>query len=481
MVGEQIPRLRTITKILLWVVLADYLVWPNPSSAFYDDLCFTSPGATATVGNCLANTAPNCSIVTTYVTKSYCVPASCGANAASETNATCVANVNASFNNGNAPNARSMIHADSIYLLAKAVGLQDRVAYFLAAYGDTPDKDGQFILMLPACTGGPTTYYPDTDPQHATIALPGLYRGSASGDSIHFPLVTGTVAGTPNPTDTIHEGVSRLRSWALGSSSFPCFAGLTAPTGTGASLSYYSGAQCYVSSSPSPISFEGGTYHVNPTANVTSFATYQSGDQIFSSSSGLIIGTGSYWFEDDLQGQLNASTGRLADGVTPVPMAILAMGVYLHSLLDRVSHAPALVPLTVSGPSTNVSFDAKSTYFPSHSHAYLHFEEVGIPVLSPRTENALNLAYDELTAFAALNPTFMTSSPVVAPKSNVVPPLVNTVLNQRSAAVRLARLEELSKTLGYSWLAQGSNVLCGHPVNPGRPGCGQVGEANTCE
>jgi hypothetical protein len=368
-----------------------------------------------------------------------------------------------------------MIHADSVYLLAKAVGLQDRVAYFLAAYGDTPDKKNQFILMIPTSGG----YAPDADPQHATIALPGLFRGSATGDGIHFPLVAGTVGSSPDPTDTVHEGVSRLRSWALAGGSFPCFGGLTVPSGTGASLSYFSGAQCYVSSSSS-FSFESGTYHVNQTANVTGGASYQSGDQIFSDSSGLITGTGSYAFADDLQGLLNASTGRLSDGITPVPVAILAMGVYLHSLMDRVSHAPALVSLTASGLVANLTFTAVPDNWTALPHPYLHFEEVGIPVLSPRTETALNLAYDELTVFAGLHPEYMTSPPVIAAKSSVVPPLVSTVLNQRSAAARLAQLEQLSKSLGYSWFAQGTG-LSGHPVNPGRPGCGQIGTVNTCE
>jgi hypothetical protein len=465
MAGEQIPRLRTLTKILLWVALVTYLVWPNPSSAFYDDLCFTSTGA---VGNCLANAAPECSIT------GNCVPATCGADAASETDTACLDPVETSFDNGSAANARSMIHADSIYLLAKAVGLQDRVAYFLAAYGDTPDKQGQFILMVPVSTGG---YAPDTNPQHATIALAGLFRGSATGDSIHFPLVTGVVRSKPDPTDTIHEGVSRLRSWALAGGRFPCLGGLTVANGEGTSLSYYSGAKCYVSSSS--FSFEGGTYHVNQTANVADAASYQSGDQPFSSAPGLVTGTGSYVFADDLQGLLNASSGRLADGTTPVPLALLKMGVYLHSLMDRVSHAPALVSLTVSGPPANLTFSAVPIWrFP---HAYLHFEEVGIPVLSPRTETALDLAYDELAVFAGLHSEFKTSPAVVTPKSSVVPPLVKTVLNQRSATARLAQLEKLSKALGYSWLAQGSGPS-GHPVNPGRPGCGQTTSgSNTCE
>jgi hypothetical protein len=470
MIDQQIPRLRTLVKILLWVTLGigTYLIWPNPSSAFYDDLCFTSTGA---VGNCMANATPNCSVGTTP----ECVPTTCGADPASEGNPACLTPVESSFGNGGAPNARSMIHADSIYLLAKAVGLRDRAAYFIAAYADTPDKEGAFILMVPASTG--SGYTACSDPQHATIALPGLFRGSATGTGIHFPTVTGSVASNPDPSDAIHEGVSRLRSWALGNERFPCLGGLTFPNGTGASLSYFSGAKCYVSSSS--FNFESGKYRVNQAANV---GAYQSGDQPFSGSSGLITAADTPAFADDLQGLLNASTGRLANGTTPVPLLLLKMGVYLHSLLDRVSHAPALVPMTVSGPESNLTFNAP-TNFP-YPHAYLHFEEVGIPVLSPRTETALNLAYDELATFARLRPAFVMPTPVVTPKASVVPPLVTTVLNQRSAADRLAQLETLSKSHGYNTLA--GNCSSGSPPvkpePPGRPNCGPTANGmSTCQ
>jgi hypothetical protein len=46
-------------------------------------------------------------------------------------------------------------------------------------------------------------------------------------------------------------------------------------------------------------------------------------------------------FAGDLRHLLNLSPARLSDGVTPVPLTLLKIGVYLHSLMDRVSHAPA--------------------------------------------------------------------------------------------------------------------------------------------
>jgi hypothetical protein len=232
----------------------------------------------------------------------------------------------------------------------------------------------------------------------------------------------------------------------------PCLGGVTFPNVE--TSSYFSGTGCYVSSSF--FSFEGWTYRVNQNVNVTSFNDYQSGDQPFDKSftSNEVRAQDSPVFAGDLQGHLNQSPARLADGVTPVPLALLKIGVYLHSLMDRVSHAPALLPLTLSGPPANLTFDSPVSFpFP---HTYLHFEEVGIPVLSPRTETALALAYDELVVFAGQHPEFMAKHPRIAAKLEVVPPLVYLVLNQRSAAVRLTRLETLSHALGYASLTQRS-------------------------
>jgi hypothetical protein len=401
------------------------LVWTSPLSAFFDDVCFTSNGA---VGNCLANSIPYCSVT------GDCVPSSCEANAASEQNSECSDAIN--FIAGGAPNARSMVHADSIYLLAQSVGLDARVSYFIAVYGDTPDKMGAFILMVPASGGG---YAPYQDPQHGTLALPDLNRASALGTSIHFPLVKGKLQIAPDPTDSLHEGVSRLRSWALGDKSgyflTPRLGGLA--FSNVATSSYFSGAGCYVSTTGSSSFFSfGGNYRVNQSVNVRSFNNYQSGDQPFKSSSpNGIRTTDSPVFAGDLQGLLNQSPARLADGVTPVPVALLKMGVYLHSLMDRVSHAPFLNSFMPSGPTTNLTFDGPVTFpFP---HTYLHFEEVGVPTLSPRTETALSLAYDELVVFAGQHPEFTDRHRRITAKSEVVLPLVYLVLNQRSAVGRL--------------------------------------------
>jgi hypothetical protein len=478
----KVSRPRALAKILPWVVVGYSLVWPNPSSAFYDDLCFASQGAKWTIANCLANSSPYCSIT------NDCVPASCGANPASEKNLTCNEPVEKSFPNGEQDSLyhpRSMIHADSVYLLAQAVGLDGRAAYFIAAYGDTPDRaGGQFILMVSASGGG---YTPYEDPLHATIALPDLFRGSALGSAIHFPLFTG------NPRkivpDSIHEGISRLRSWALGDGSgnfpTPCLGGLTFPSRP--DLSYFQGDKCYVSSSD--YSFEGGAYHINQSPNVSisitipggasSETSFQSGDQPFSGpSSKPFSATDKTEFADDLQGLLNGSPAKF-DGVHPVPLALLKIGVYLHSLMDRVSHAPVLTPLTVPTTSSSSNFTGAIDWIIPHS--YLHFEEVGIPTLSSRTETALSLAYDELALFAKQNPEFMAPHPVITAKSKVVPALVNSVLNQRSAAARLSSLEKLSQTLGYYPLTQPEPIVA-PPSRPVRPGCGRTESgSDTCQ
>lgn len=467
-------RPRTLVTILPWLAVGSWLAWTNPASAFYDDLCFVSKGTNWTIGNCLANSKPTCSI-----TKN-CVSASCGANAASEKNSTCTSPVQSSFGNGEDPHARSMIHADSVYLLAQAVGIDGRAAYFIAAYGDTPDKSGEFILMIPASGG---LYTPYADPLHATIALPDLFRGSALGSSIHFPLFTG------NPEkivpDSADEGVSRLRSWALGDGSGhfpnPCLGGLTLPSPPPQS-SYFQGDKCYVSSSV--YSFEGGAYHVNQSANVaiSGDSSFQSGDLPFNSASPeQISATDKPVFADDLQGLLDASPARY-DGVHPVPLALLKIGVYLHSLMDRVSHAPVMTPLKVPATSSSSNFTGAIVW--KIPHPYLHFEEVGIPTLSPRTEQALSLAYDELARFAKQNPQFMAPHPVITAKSKVVPALVNTVLNQRSAAARLSQLDNLAKSLGYYALSQPEPIVAppSPPSPPVRPGCGRTGSGpDTCQ
>jgi hypothetical protein len=431
----------------------------NHGIAFYDDVCFTQQGA---VQNCLANATPNCSIT------GNCVPTSCGADNASETNSSCLVPVNNSFSNGSAPNARSTIHADSIYLIAQAVGIDPRAAYFIAAYGDAPDH-GQFEMMVPATAGDyQGTYVPYTDTSHATIAVTNLLRTSVLGTGIHFPLVMGlaSVPATPDPTDSVHEGVSHLRNWVFSSGSGrPCLGGLT--TENSSNSSYFSGSACYVSSSS--YSFESGKYNVNQAANVvlSGGGSYQSGDQPFDGASPEgVYSTDSPTFAGDLQGLLNTSTGRLSDGKTPVPVVLLAMGVYLHSLLDRVSHAMALVPTTVSGTSNDLAFDTGISF--PFSHAYLHFEEVGIGTLAGRTAVALNLAYSELSAWANQQLALLRAFPVVyagnvllvnpnatiTSQSDIVNALVTQILNQPSAATRLSNFATKANTYGYAPLTQ---------------------------
>ncbi len=144
-------------------------------------------------------------------------------------------------------NGRSMIHVDSTFFIAQAVGLRWDIAYWIAAYDQVPDvmqyipfgSDGRKLTEIP---------------RWHTIRLNGWYRLALDlgGTLYHYPapyLPHGTTrlppniqAAHPNLNDSVHEGtVVHFRRWALEGTRV-CTGGFTtrAPDG-----SYFTGASCF--------------------------------------------------------------------------------------------------------------------------------------------------------------------------------------------------------------------------------------------
>ena len=85
------------------------------------------------------------------------------------------------------------------------------------------------------------------------------------------------------------------------------------------------------------------------------------------------------------------------------------MAIYLHSMQDRVSHQycgdGSFARLGPNG--TSFQYNYRLNLCTNSAHALGHYEELGVADLPLRVFTALNLTYDELSAFAlAMRPTY---------------------------------------------------------------------------
>ena len=305
---------------------------------------------------------------------------------------------------------RSMIHVDSTFFIAQALGFKDDIAYWLAAYDDATDLG---------------TYQPFDncgkalgDVRKQTEAIPSVVRTSLTtgGLAIHFPtafsvdgtgadLVTNGVTGlypfyqsnSKYPAiDTVYEGsLSHLRRWAMtfDAGSTPpvlCNSGFTQSVGD----SYFAGSACYTKN-------DAGV----PINGLTPLSSADGGSQAFQTVSGrqYLFAVNDPKSSQPLQTALDAGNGRRWNGSTAaVPAELVRMAVYLHSVQDRVSHQYC------GDASLARTADAGSGFIYSYSmlmcssinHAQGHFDEIGRPTLPLRVFTALNITYDELQKFA---------------------------------------------------------------------------------
>ena len=329
--------------------------------------------------------------------------------------------------------ARSMIHVDAVHFLAQVVGLRPKAAYWIAAY----DQVADVTEYHPFGMNGEVVWAKDDGTPTTTAYLNGWWRASESsgGFSYHFVApfsdngerliedcsdnpVEGSICGMrPNLHDAVHEGqLVHMRQWAMEGRK-PCVDGLTMVDRLD---SYYLYDECYMNSptlSTEPEVVERYIQGFRPTlagsVKPVTFTAY-SGDQIatyrstedgypqdivYGDDEGLAQVLISSYSEDELALLLGQ------DGIMDF-VQLIRMGIYLHSLADRISHYECGDASVVAGPDGQDRFTfAYDNYECGQDlHAYRHYQEVGHAVLPDRTAEALEYTLNELDLFGALHP-----------------------------------------------------------------------------
>jgi hypothetical protein len=338
---------------------------------------------------------------------------------------------------------RSLVHADSLNLMAQAVGFSTDDANWISFYGEVPDY-GQFE---------PTdmTGEPYGGGAYKTAQLNGFERTSFSTGGALFHYVSLYNGGAATPPANINGlqpdtqapsteyFIAHVRDWAMaGSGTSPpiCAAGLTNVSANG---DYATGTGCFA--------LNGASAQIDWTwaliGGASQTHTFGSGLQVIDSNDG---------------GDLLSSDFDTAVGNGAARVADARLGIYLHMLGDRVSHHSCTDTCAMAGPSTGdagtwnesetSNIDCNQDY-----HALFHMWETGVdfsdlPSANLTTEAALDLIYDELVTFATARNTLRSGASDSTTKSALVNAIV-TALQTQAADARIIALAQVACDGGY--------------------------------
>lgn len=413
-------------KLLLGIACTSYL-----AQAMVEDVCYP---------NQQNNKLHNC----------IQLPANCSLQFSKTTLACQTETLAAFFVNMKEENpGRSLVHVDSTYIIAAGVGFSAKDAYWIAAYDEATDLKN----FTPVDVDG----NPVNKDELTTADIGGVARTSYStGGLIHHYLPVknpgpGVNGLRPNVLDPNEVTLSNLRAWAfnlnaqsLNQSSSPlCAAGITASS---------SGTTCYNEAGQS-VPIKGVLSLVYP-ISLPPF-TLQSGFQII------------YPSQDGNTSQPPANPVYSDDFVSYIGQnfADAALGTYMHSLADRVSHHVCTDIAPVTGPlngGQGFLIDLGNKQCSQLYHELRHLYETGVPFnqLEPQdrtTEATLSIVYDELVAFAQQRGVLKPAARTAAYKS--------AFLNSLTTALQVPEAIDRLKALTQAGCNQGVTPF------PGAPAC----------
>lgn len=388
---------------LCGIVVTSLALVPNVSHAYFEDLCVN---------------AQSHQIVACVEPVSSCKKAPAEGMA-------CPVQLEQAVKQINAPvPARSMIHADSTYFLAQALGYRADVAYWIAAYNEVAD----YTRYAPIDQCGVQASSSNTGKSYITATFNGFQRTNAKTDGpiYHYvlpfsPNGAGTDAhgasgvqavypfhfpgpGYPLAIDDVYQGsLYNLRQWAMQPGDEPgllCAAGLTVQNGA----SNFSGKTCRLG-----VAVQGTVPFISRSQKGVSIS-FESGPKILDNSAGNVtyemLGP---WLKDKTR-----TTGVLWQDpeAPPVPVQLARIGLYIHSMQDTASHSTycgddAPSPpggqdvgsyMAFQGNRLKLIFGATCATAP---HIAGHAEETatGKSALPLRDYTALNMTLAELIVF----------------------------------------------------------------------------------
>ncbi|HET7434660.1 MAG TPA: hypothetical protein VFN10_08115 [Thermoanaerobaculia bacterium] len=336
---------------------------------------------------------------------------------------------------------RSMIHMDSTYFLAQALGYRADVAYWIAAYNEVTDytqyvpidqcgvqaandvsiqngmtqqtavNSGRDFITAQFNGFQRTNLQTDGPLDHYIVN----YSPNGQGTDVHgaggvqaiYPLYYPRPGYPLHIDDTYQKTLANLRQWAMIATNDPgvlCTVGLTVTASDGTT-------QCLTGST---ITGQVPVITASQRGIPISVAT---GNKVLNYIAGTNGGAPTITYYDQLQSYLDdpaKTTGKLwlSSPPVPVPVQVARFGIYLHTMQDSASHstycgddAPS-VPggrdpgtyMYSSGNQIKLAFGQGCAAGP---HLAGHVQETGTgdSALPLRVYTAMNITVDELIAF----------------------------------------------------------------------------------
>lgn len=339
---------------------------------------------------------------------------------------------------------RSMVHHDSTYFIAQAVGFRSDIAYWIAAYNEVTDYT-QYVpidqcgvqaanqytiqngttLQTAVNTGRDfitaqfngfqrTNVNTDGPLDHYVVS----YSPNGQGTDVHGPAGVSSLYPLyyPRPgypvriDDTYQKTLANLRQWAMLKTADPgllCTVGLTVTDSygktvclTGTNIVGTVPLVMQTPASPIQLNAAAGKKILNLTLDANGVVT----DTVYYEQLGA-------WLQDPKR-----TTGKLwkSNPPVPVPMQLARIGLYLHVLQDTSSHStycgddppsppqggdPGTYMYTAADGTIQLSFGNSCAMSP---HLAGHVQETGTgdAALPLRDYVALNNTVDELIVFA---------------------------------------------------------------------------------
>jgi len=385
-------------RIRIAIALCCLLSVTPSANAFLEDLCQSRGSGSLTLGYCVR---PVC-------------PASFGPNRA------CPAQL---FDFATIKPGRSMIHADSTYFIAQALGYRADVAYWITAYNEVTDyaqykpldqcgneastrNSGRKYISAYFNGFQRTQLKTDGPLDHYVVSFSPNGQGTdvhgAGGVQSLYPLHYPQPGYPANIDDTYQKTLANMRQWAMQPGPEPgtlCTVGLTSSNGKTCLSGTITGNVPLIMKSAKgiPLNVPAGKKVLNYDKNTDTFDYYEALGAYLKDKRKTI---GTLWKDPNSDS---------------VPVQLARVGLYLHVLQDTSSHATycgdeAPTPpggsspgtfMFISDPRTNtvkVSFGSSCASSP---HLASHVQETGTgdEPLPLRDYVALNNTVDELIIF----------------------------------------------------------------------------------